>query len=171
MIYDYVNTKPPIDELYDDMLEHGWLKDQAAKVHKYIDRWKGKNGKWVYRYYRAKSKAQGALARGKRIKKLAFNASDEIGRDGTVVRRPGLKKYSKSAYERRTATRVSGKHKGKYISSASGNDTKKKIETTKIDPHVATRRARKKDIEKGRASASIKKYTKKKRQSLNNQKW
>lgn len=51
MIYDYVNTKPPLEEVY---LEHGWLKDQAAKAHKYIERWRGKNGKWYYRY---KSKA------------------------------------------------------------------------------------------------------------------
>lgn len=39
----------------EDELEHGWVKDAAAKAHKYIDRWRGKNGKWYYRY---KSKAQ-----------------------------------------------------------------------------------------------------------------
>lgn len=42
-------------DYYRDYIEHGWLKDQAAKVHKYIERWRGKNGKWYYRY---KSKAQ-----------------------------------------------------------------------------------------------------------------
>lgn len=52
MIYDYITTKPPLEEVY---MEHGWLKDQAAKAHKYISRWRGKNGKWYYSY---KSKAQ-----------------------------------------------------------------------------------------------------------------
>ncbi len=47
-------TPTPIN-YYDDYIQHGWLKDQAAKVHKYLERWRGKNGKWYYRY---KSKAQ-----------------------------------------------------------------------------------------------------------------
>lgn len=34
----------------EDELEHGWAKDAAAKAHKYIDRWRGKNGKWYYKY-------------------------------------------------------------------------------------------------------------------------
>lgn len=34
----------------EDELEHGWVKDAAAKAHKYIDRWRGKNGKWYYKY-------------------------------------------------------------------------------------------------------------------------
>lgn len=50
--------KPPLDDLYSksfneeekEAIEHGWLKDQAAKVHKYIKRWKSKSGKWVYQY-------------------------------------------------------------------------------------------------------------------------
>ena len=37
-------------DYYRDYIEHGWLKDAAAKAHKYIDRWRGKNGKWYYRY-------------------------------------------------------------------------------------------------------------------------
>lgn len=124
MIYDYVQTKPPME----DIIEHGWAKDAAAKVHKYLERWRGKNGKWVYRYYRAKSKGQEKLAKVKRFFKGAWNASDEIAKDGTV-RRTGLRKAKKSAYERRTATRVSGKSKGKYISSASGGQTKKEMTT------------------------------------------
>lgn len=50
----------------EDELEHGWAKDAAAKAHKYIDRWRGKNGKWYYRY---KSKAQelGARINRKRL--------------------------------------------------------------------------------------------------------
>lgn len=54
MIYDYVNTKPPLNEKtleeYGATIQHGWLKDQAAKIHKYIKRWKGPNGKWYYQY-------------------------------------------------------------------------------------------------------------------------
>ena len=59
MIYDGVNTKPPIEELY---LEHG-LADRA---HKYIEKYKNAKGKWVYKYYRAKSKLQGAAAKARR---------------------------------------------------------------------------------------------------------
>ena len=44
--YDYVINKPSIEDVF---IEHGWLKDQAAKVHKYIKRWRNKAGKWVYR--------------------------------------------------------------------------------------------------------------------------
>ena len=47
-------------DFYRDYIEHGWLKDQTAKAHKYIERWKGKNGKWYYRY---KSKVQGLGAK------------------------------------------------------------------------------------------------------------
>ena len=50
MMYDGIINKPPLEEVY---LEHGWLKDQAAKVHKYIERHRGKNGKWIYKYKRA----------------------------------------------------------------------------------------------------------------------
>lgn len=45
--YDYVINKPSIEDVF---IEHGWLKDQAAKVHKYIKRWRNKAGKWVYQY-------------------------------------------------------------------------------------------------------------------------
>lgn len=58
MIYDYVNTKPPMEEVC-----HGWLKDAAAKTHKYLERWRGKGGKWYYKY---KSKTQEQLAKAKR---------------------------------------------------------------------------------------------------------
>lgn len=59
MIYDYINTKPPLDEVYEE-LEHGWLRDTAKKVsekaHKYIKRWKDEYGKWRYQYYVRKNK-------------------------------------------------------------------------------------------------------------------
>lgn len=37
-------------DYYRDYIEHGWVKDQAAKVHKYLKRWRNKAGKWVYEY-------------------------------------------------------------------------------------------------------------------------
>ena len=55
--YDGVLTKPELnDESFSEagIIQHGWLKNAAAKAHKYIERWKGKNGKWYYKY---KSKA------------------------------------------------------------------------------------------------------------------
>lgn len=54
-----IYTQTP--DYYQEYLEHGWLKDQAAKVHKYLERWRGKNGKWYYRYNNAKASAQNAL--------------------------------------------------------------------------------------------------------------
>lgn len=45
-----MQTYQSTPDFYRDYIEHGWLKDQAAKVHKYISRWRGKNGKWYYRY-------------------------------------------------------------------------------------------------------------------------
>lgn len=50
-----MQTYQSTPDFYRDYIEHGWLKDQASKVHKYISRWRGKNGKWYYSY---KSKAQ-----------------------------------------------------------------------------------------------------------------
>ena len=50
-MYDYVITKPELEEA----LYH-------AGFHKYIDRYKGKNGKWVYVYRKAKN----LYERGKR---------------------------------------------------------------------------------------------------------
>ena len=47
MIYDYVNTKPPLEEV---CLEHGLLGDTITKAHKYINKYMGKAGKWVYVY-------------------------------------------------------------------------------------------------------------------------
>lgn len=37
-------------DYYRDYIEHGWAKDAAAKVHKYIKRWKNAAGKWIYQY-------------------------------------------------------------------------------------------------------------------------
>lgn len=90
MIYDYVNTKPPLEEVY---IEHGWLKDQVAKAHKYIERWRGKNGKWYYRY---KSKAQELGAKTKRTMK--GYQSDEVSdfRKGYIFNSPDFKKVLSS---------------------------------------------------------------------------
>lgn len=49
-------------DYYRDYIEHGWLRDQAAKAHKYIKRWRNKAGKWVYQYANDR--------RGNKIKKL-----------------------------------------------------------------------------------------------------
>ena len=56
MIYDCVNTKPPLEEL---CLEHGWLKDNISRIHKYISKHRSKNGKWVYVYSKNKSAMKG----------------------------------------------------------------------------------------------------------------
>lgn len=66
MIYDYVNTKPPLNEetlAEYGIIEHGWLKDQAAKAHKYISRWKNAAGKWVYQYKKDKAEKDARKAK------------------------------------------------------------------------------------------------------------
>ena len=57
----------PTPDYYNEYIQHGWLKDQAAKAHKYIERWRGKNGKWYYRY---KSKIQNAFTKFNRNRLL-----------------------------------------------------------------------------------------------------
>ena len=50
-----MQTYQATPDYYRDYIEHGWLKDQAAKVHKYIKRWKNAAGKWVYQYKKPES--------------------------------------------------------------------------------------------------------------------
>ena len=57
-----MQTYQSTPDFYRDYIEHGYLKDAAAKAHKYIERYKGKNGKWVYVYRKAKN----LYERGKR---------------------------------------------------------------------------------------------------------
>ena len=105
MIYDYVNTKPPLDEVYDE-LEHGWLKDQAAKVHKYIKRWKTKAGRWAYLYAKNKEKV-----------KKAKKDLDEFYKDTKkqyTLRKFSIKKAranANNAYKARAAKRARNAYK------------------------------------------------------------
>lgn len=77
MIYDYVNTKPPLDEeLLSNygIIEHGWLKDQASKAHKYINRWRNSAGKWVYQYKKDKAEKEARASRRDWIFKGVYKA-------------------------------------------------------------------------------------------------
>ena len=82
MIYDYVNTKPPLNEKtleeYGATIQHGWLKDQAAKIHKYIKRWRGPNGKWVYQY--ANNAVNTAKKAGNNLKLKALDLKTKFNR-------------------------------------------------------------------------------------------
>ena len=60
-----MQTYQSTPDYYRDYIEHGWLKDQAAKVHKYIKRWRNEAGKWVYQY---KNELQDAKTRRNRKK-------------------------------------------------------------------------------------------------------
>lgn len=70
MIYDGIINKPPMEEI----IEHGWVKDAAAKVHKYLKRWKNKAGKWVYQY--TKPKNEGPTDRSASLSKSINGYSD-----------------------------------------------------------------------------------------------
>lgn len=52
-----MQTYQSTPDYYRDYIEHGYLKYQAAKVHKYLKRWRNKAGKWIYQYKKPKSKA------------------------------------------------------------------------------------------------------------------
>lgn len=64
-------------DFYREYIEHGLLKDQAAKVHKYIKRWKNEAGKWVYQYKKPKSNPTF----------VSSEASKELVGDGGFVNR------------------------------------------------------------------------------------
>ena len=58
-MYDYVTTKPELNEEtlseFGITIQHGYLKDAAAKVHKYISRKKNAAGKWIYTYFKPRT--------------------------------------------------------------------------------------------------------------------
>ena len=80
-MYDYVTTKPELNEEtlseFGITIQHGYLKDAAAKVHKYIKRWKNEAGKWVYQYKKPKSN----------LTFVSDQASKELVGDGGFVNR------------------------------------------------------------------------------------
>ena len=45
-----MKTYQATPDYYRDVIQHGWLKDQVNKAHKYIKKYMGKNGKWIYVY-------------------------------------------------------------------------------------------------------------------------
>lgn len=103
-MYDYVNTKPPLNEetLSEyGIIEHGWLKDQAARTHKYIKRWKNAAGKWVYQYKQDLADKQARQARKdwifKGVKKAYKQRKDQIAaaRDNANI---GFRKNAKLQY-------------------------------------------------------------------------
>lgn len=57
MVYDYINTKPPLNE--DTLASYGIDADSlkhwgTSRSHKYIKRWRGALGKWYYTYPKKK---------------------------------------------------------------------------------------------------------------------
>ena len=77
-------------DYYRDYIEHGWLKDQAAKVHKYLKRWKNKAGKWVYQYKQPKSNTSYANwneQRAWRMEGLYAEKDHRTAARGAVIRR------------------------------------------------------------------------------------
>lgn len=51
-------------DFYREYIEHGWLKDAAKAVHKYIKRWRNAAGKWVYQYKDSKTEDSNLRDRG-----------------------------------------------------------------------------------------------------------
>lgn len=59
-----MQTYQSTPDYYRDFIEHGWLKNQAAKAHKYIERWKNEAGFWRYRYASKRLESKAKKARG-----------------------------------------------------------------------------------------------------------
>ena len=114
-----MQTYQSTPDYYRDYIEHGYLKDQAAKVHKYIERWRGKNGKWYYRY---KSKAQEAITKYNRSK-------DQITSDPeTITTNYGKKELV--AFGRRNWS-------GKQNALLDGQTGSRVVKTTKVSSKVS----------------------------------
>lgn len=141
MIYDGIITKPPLEEV----VEHGWLKDQAAKVHKYLDRWRGKNGKWYYRY---KSKAQEQLAKAKRAMNgyEADEVSDSREGHSTISRKQKAKEVKKW---RKKGVYESYKNRKSKIASA-----RKNADRAYRSSGSKQYKVRQNQVKQGRANAS-----------------
>ena len=113
MIYDYVVTKPPMEEI----IEHGWAKDASTKVHKYIDRWRGKAGKWYYKYKssdtgKAVQRTTGYL-KGKYFKLKAKHKQKIKDEQQAEWDKKGRKKSYKKRREQISAARTNAKNNGK----------------------------------------------------------
>lgn len=134
-------TPTPIN-YYEDYIQHGWLKDQAAKAHKYLDRWRGKNGKWYYRY---KSKAQELGTKIRR--KLKGINNNEVTSD--YGRHPGPKKYGKFSNSKSLSQRNvnAGLEAGR-------KRAKKKATTERFNAHMSSKSVRKGGYSGSRGSSS-----------------
>ena len=131
MIYDYVNTKPPLEEVYSE-LQHGWIQGaftkMANKAHKYIEKYKNEKGKWVYRYYRKKS--QDLEKKVSNLRDAYFVGKSEVTKDATQL--PKI-------YKQRQAWDKSGRKKAwkqrkKYVKASTKSYlSRKKIKTANSD--------------------------------------
>ena len=72
-----MQTYQSTPDYYRDVIQHGWAKDATSRVHKYIERHRGKNGKWVYVYRKAKN----LYERGKRQVGLRTGKYSDVNED------------------------------------------------------------------------------------------
>ena len=105
-----MQTYQSTPDFYREYIEHGWLKDQAAKTHKYIKRWRNKAGKWVYQY---KSKVKETLDRYDR--RMAHIPPEAISGTKSAEREP-IKYLANGPFAKL--------HKKKYQSSFNIEDSK-----------------------------------------------
>lgn len=90
-------------DYYRDFIEHGWIKNQAAKAHKYIERWKNEAGFWRYRYQSKRLESQAKKARGplsaETITKDARNGKMTRTKDAYKSRKTGISTSRQKAHE------------------------------------------------------------------------
>lgn len=143
MIYDYITTKPPLDEntMHEyglTYLEHGRMKGWAAAAHKYLDRvWK--NGKWVYKY--AKNAGTGALKTAKSTaknftKSLSKSTNSGLKRISSMM--DGIRKKYGNGQAKATAKNAlnTAKKEGKYLATKTKNAAKKTVDNVKKKNYV-----------------------------------
>ena len=147
MIYDYITTKPPLDENTMSeygltYLEHGRMKGWVAATHKYLDRvWK--NGKWVYSY--AKKTGSGALRTAKSTaknftKSLSKSTNSGLKRIGSMMDSI-RKRYGGNAKATLQNTLNTAKKEGKYLATKTKNAAKRAYSEAKSTAKVTAQNA------------------------------
>ena len=133
----------PTPDYYNEYIQHGYLKDAAAKVHKYIDRWRGKNGKWYYRY-KSKAYELGTKIRRKLNKaeanEISWNKGKELGAGYVYdTGKPGGYRYTNN----RGGYSIDIHSNYKKGIEAGRKRAKKKATTERFNKHMASKSVRK----------------------------
>lgn len=132
-----MQTYQSTPDYYRDFIEHGWLKDQAAKTHKYIERWKNEAGFWRYRYASKRLESKAKKARGPMS---AETVTQDIRNGKTTRTKDSYRSRKGSISKARQTARDSYLEKIRPIAT---ENAKSRYKTRKTDIKVARGNAHK----------------------------